>query len=283
MLRPSAGPATGGWSSSRWSRPTRATSRPRATASWPACTECERSARWPSRCARWPRPASTGCSSLWRCRAVDVAAAQLDRARERGIGRLHRLRRPARRTARSRAALAGGGRAHAGGPGRARFGVTIRVMIDWALAQRVAGLLSGTPAPATLPGDLAARADDGAARVTAYTGLTPAVELPPPEAVDRAPVDHGQPREHATAAGVPRRSARRRTRTARRPAALVVGRRHGGAGRSAHRPALPAGARPVRPRDARRRRSGPPAAARAEPGRGGGQAGRRRGRARSPG
>ncbi len=58
-------------------------------------------------------------------------------------------------------------------------------MIDWAIAQRVAGLLSGTPAPATLPPDLADRARDGAARVTAYTGLAPAVELPRPEAVDR--------------------------------------------------------------------------------------------------
>ncbi len=59
-------------------------------------------------------------------------------------------------------------------------------MIDWAIAQRVAGLLSGTPAPATLPPDLADRARDGAARVSAYTGLVPTVELPRPEAVDRA-------------------------------------------------------------------------------------------------
>jgi len=59
-------------------------------------------------------------------------------------------------------------------------------MIDWAIARRVAGLLSGSPAAATLPSDLAARARDGAARVSAYTGLVPAVELPRPEAVDRA-------------------------------------------------------------------------------------------------
>ena len=58
-------------------------------------------------------------------------------------------------------------------------------MIDWAIAQRVAGLLSGDPAEAKLPSDLAARAQDGAARVGEYTGLVPSATLPPPEAVDR--------------------------------------------------------------------------------------------------
>jgi len=59
-------------------------------------------------------------------------------------------------------------------------------MIDWPIASRVAGLLSGTPEPATLPADLAKRARDGAKRVSAYTGLKPASKLPPPEAVDRS-------------------------------------------------------------------------------------------------
>ncbi len=59
-------------------------------------------------------------------------------------------------------------------------------MIDWGIAQRVAGLLSGTPAEATLPADIVARALDGAARVSEYTGLVPALTLPAPEAVDRA-------------------------------------------------------------------------------------------------
>jgi len=59
-------------------------------------------------------------------------------------------------------------------------------MIDWAIAQRVAGLLSGTPDVATLPDDLPQRAIDGAARVSEYTGLIPTAELPPPEAIDRA-------------------------------------------------------------------------------------------------
>ena len=53
-------------------------------------------------------------------------------------------------------------------------------MIDWAIAQRVAGLLSGAPDAATLPGDLAARAEDGAARVSEYTGLVPTAPLPTP-------------------------------------------------------------------------------------------------------
>ncbi len=59
-------------------------------------------------------------------------------------------------------------------------------MIDWAIAQRVAGLLSGTPAEASLPSDLAARATDGASRVSEYTGLLPGATLPAPEAIDRA-------------------------------------------------------------------------------------------------
>ena len=59
-------------------------------------------------------------------------------------------------------------------------------MIDWAIAQRVAGMLSGSPAAATLPPDLAERARDGARRIGAYTGLQPASALPAPEAVDRA-------------------------------------------------------------------------------------------------
>jgi coenzyme F420 biosynthesis associated uncharacterized protein len=58
-------------------------------------------------------------------------------------------------------------------------------MIDWAIAGRVAALLSGTPEPASLPDDLAERAQDGAARVAEYTGLVPATALPPPEAIDR--------------------------------------------------------------------------------------------------
>ena len=61
-------------------------------------------------------------------------------------------------------------------------------MIDWSLAERVAGAVAGTPngeSAKPLPGDLAAMAIDARTRVVAYTRLEPAAELPPPEAVDR--------------------------------------------------------------------------------------------------
>ena len=61
-------------------------------------------------------------------------------------------------------------------------------MIDWSLAERVAGAVAGSPNGETakpLPGDLAAMADDARVRVVAYSRLEPANTLPPPEAVDR--------------------------------------------------------------------------------------------------
>jgi coenzyme F420 biosynthesis associated uncharacterized protein len=58
-------------------------------------------------------------------------------------------------------------------------------MVDWNLARRLADQVAGSPPAATLPGDLAARCDDAATRVSAYTRLTPASPLPAPEAVDR--------------------------------------------------------------------------------------------------
>ena len=62
-------------------------------------------------------------------------------------------------------------------------------MIDWDMAERVAGAVAGTPngdAGKPLPGDLAAMATEARVRVVAYSRLEPANELPPPEAVDRA-------------------------------------------------------------------------------------------------
>jgi coenzyme F420 biosynthesis associated uncharacterized protein len=59
-------------------------------------------------------------------------------------------------------------------------------MVDWNLARRLADQVAGSPPAVTLPGDLAARCDDAAQRVAAYTRLTPASPLPPPEAVDRS-------------------------------------------------------------------------------------------------
>jgi coenzyme F420 biosynthesis associated uncharacterized protein len=58
-------------------------------------------------------------------------------------------------------------------------------MVDWNLARRLADQVAGSPPAVELPGDLAARCQDAATRVSAYTRLTPATPLPPPEAVDR--------------------------------------------------------------------------------------------------
>ncbi len=58
-------------------------------------------------------------------------------------------------------------------------------MIDWILAEKIAGYVAGT-GDATPPRvDLAALATESEARVTAYTGLQPARPLPPPEGIDR--------------------------------------------------------------------------------------------------
>ena len=59
-------------------------------------------------------------------------------------------------------------------------------MIDWGLAERIAGGVAGTPSGGTsLAGDLPRIAADAQERVIAYTGLVPARVIPPPEAVDR--------------------------------------------------------------------------------------------------
>jgi coenzyme F420 biosynthesis associated uncharacterized protein len=60
-------------------------------------------------------------------------------------------------------------------------------VIDWKTAERIAGMVSGGSGPnGRLPGDLAAIARDSEQRVTAYTGMTPAGALPPPEVLSRA-------------------------------------------------------------------------------------------------
>jgi len=58
-------------------------------------------------------------------------------------------------------------------------------MIDWPLAERIAGRVSGSGNPTPLPGDLAAICADGAARVIAYSRLDPGRALPAPESVTR--------------------------------------------------------------------------------------------------
>jgi coenzyme F420 biosynthesis associated uncharacterized protein len=62
-------------------------------------------------------------------------------------------------------------------------------VIDWEMAERVAGAVAGTPngdAARPLPGDLAAMTATAQERVVGYARLEPDRELPPPEAVDRA-------------------------------------------------------------------------------------------------
>jgi coenzyme F420 biosynthesis associated uncharacterized protein len=59
-------------------------------------------------------------------------------------------------------------------------------MIDWFLAQRLARYVAGEPDAPPPKADLRALASDSAERVIAYTGLTPAHELPPAEGIGRA-------------------------------------------------------------------------------------------------
>ena len=58
-------------------------------------------------------------------------------------------------------------------------------MIDWIIAERIAGLVAGT-GDARLPAvDLAALAHESEARVVEYTGLRPRHPLPEPEGISR--------------------------------------------------------------------------------------------------
>jgi coenzyme F420 biosynthesis associated uncharacterized protein len=58
-------------------------------------------------------------------------------------------------------------------------------VIDWSLAERIAGIVAGSPPAGALPRDLAAFSEEAAQRVTDYTGLHPIRALPTLEAVDR--------------------------------------------------------------------------------------------------
>jgi coenzyme F420 biosynthesis associated uncharacterized protein len=58
-------------------------------------------------------------------------------------------------------------------------------VIDWQLAERIAGIVAGSPPAGSLPNDLAAFSEDAAQRVSDYTGLQPTRALPRLEAVDR--------------------------------------------------------------------------------------------------
>lgn len=58
-------------------------------------------------------------------------------------------------------------------------------MIDWPLAQRLAGLVAGRPDAPTPRADLQALATDSEQRVVAYTGLVPRTPVPPAEGIGR--------------------------------------------------------------------------------------------------
>ncbi|MGI8429207.1 MAG: zinc-dependent metalloprotease [Solirubrobacteraceae bacterium] len=58
-------------------------------------------------------------------------------------------------------------------------------MIDWVLAERIAGYMAGTGDSRLPVTDLTALAVESERRVTAYTGLVPATPLPPPEGIGR--------------------------------------------------------------------------------------------------
>jgi coenzyme F420 biosynthesis associated uncharacterized protein len=58
-------------------------------------------------------------------------------------------------------------------------------VIDWILAERIAGIVAGTGDARAPTEDLAALAVESEARVTAYTGLQPDRPLPPPEGIGR--------------------------------------------------------------------------------------------------
>jgi coenzyme F420 biosynthesis associated uncharacterized protein len=58
-------------------------------------------------------------------------------------------------------------------------------VIDWILAERIAGYVAGTGDARPPTADLPALAAESEARVTAYTGLTPARPLPEPEGIGR--------------------------------------------------------------------------------------------------
>jgi len=58
-------------------------------------------------------------------------------------------------------------------------------MIDWVLAERIAGYVAGSGDGRLPTADLDALAEESERRVTAYTGLHPARALPRPEGIGR--------------------------------------------------------------------------------------------------
>ena len=59
-------------------------------------------------------------------------------------------------------------------------------MIDWIIAKRIATFVAGTGEASPPKSDLTALAAEAESRVVAYTGLTPARPIPPPEGISRS-------------------------------------------------------------------------------------------------
>ena len=245
---------TAGSSSSPSSPPTRA--------GWRASSEalCERhaaasarSGRSRSRCARSPPAASTAMASLWNCRAVDAAAAQLIVRESGGLvaftalrrrrsprrwtsSRTPRWSRPARRRALGRAARPSRRHEPRLAPGRARRRGRGRV-------ERRGHRPAGRP---RRPGPHAPRS-----AIVGLTGLRPRAPLP--RARGRRPRGVGarEPRDDAGDARPARRRSCRTRPRGRSPAAARRGRARSWPARSAGW----SGSWPARPGPVRARRS----------------------------
>ena len=159
-------------------------------------------------------------ASLGRCRSVDAAAAQLDRARVRRPRRLPVVPVPARGAARrSRPAAPRSSRRAPRRPRRARG--SRRTVIAWDLADGRASVAGGGGGGA--PSRCRATSRTWAARaeeaVVAYTGLAPAERRCRARRTSSRGAGRGEPRAHADADRAARRRRSTSGRAASRPAA----------------------------------------------------------------
>ena len=108
-----------------------------------------------------------GMATLWRCRAVDAAAAQLIVRESGGLVAFPAMEEPARRAAGPAAALARRGRPHARGPRPARHR-SLPLMVDWRIAERVADTVAGPAGTSNTPAEGRRRGDGGDARAARH-------------------------------------------------------------------------------------------------------------------
>jgi len=96
-------------------------------------------------------------------------------------------------------------------------------VIDWILAEKIAGYVAGSTDAAIPRADLAALAVESERRVTAYTGLEPVRPLPPPEGIGRREWVRTNIKGHAQPAGPGARARRRGSRPVKPAAKLALG------------------------------------------------------------